>query len=172
MSYDRPIMFWWDGEAMHPAAPVFAKRCDEVFVIGQRYNLVEHQTRDADYHKQQFAWIREAWKSMPERFADQFPSPEHLRKKALIECGYYNETIVDAGTNAAALRVALVLRAIDDFAHVIVRGPAVVRRVAKSQSHRTMDRKEFAESKDAILDHIAALLEVDPQTLSRQRNSA
>lgn len=168
---DRPIMFWWDGEAMRPAAPVYAKRCDEAFVIGEKYNLVEHQERDGDYHKQQFAWIREAWKTMPERLADQFPTPEHLRKKALIECGFYHETIIDAGSNAAALRVAVILRAIDDFAHVVVRGKLVARREAKSQSRRAMDREEFAASKTAILDHIAALLEVDPATLARSRSA-
>lgn len=171
MTFVRPILFLWDGEAMQPAAPVFAKRCDEVFVIGQRYNLVEHEDRSDKTQGHQFAWIREAWQSLPERLAEQFPTPEHLRKRALIDCGFYDETIVDAGSNAAALRVAVIFKAIDDFAHVVVRGSLVVRRAAKSQSRRTMDRNEFAASKTAILDHIASLLEVDPATLARSRSA-
>lgn len=171
MTYGRPILFFWDGEVMRPATHHFANRCDEDFVIGLRYNLVEHEDRSDLTHKHQFAWIREAWKTLPEKIADQFPTPEHLRKKALIECGFYDETIIDAGSNPAALRVAMALRAIDDFAHVVVRGGIVVRRVAKSQSHRTMARDEFGRSKTAILDHIAALLEVDPKSLQSQRSA-
>ena len=74
--------------------------------------------------------------------------------------------IVDAGSNAAALRVASAFRSIDDFALVIVRGPAVVRRTAKSQSRRAMDAKTFQLSKTALLDTVAAMIGVTTDALT------
>jgi hypothetical protein len=166
-----PILYLWDGQAMRPAAPAFYRRCNEAFEAGKRYTLVEQEERSDQTHKHQFAWLREAWQSLPEKLTDQFPTPEHLRKKALIECGFYDETIIDVGTKTAALRVAVFLRTVDEFAHVVVREGLVVRRVAKSQSRRTMGKEEFARSKSAILDHIAALLEVDPERLRQAQST-
>lgn len=95
-----------------------------------------------------------------------------LRKRALIETGFYDQTVIDAGTNAAALRVAQYARGEDEYAVVSVRGPLVVVRKAKSQSRRAMDKAEWQASKTAVLEHVAALLDVDPATLERQREVA
>jgi hypothetical protein len=35
---------------------------------------------------------------LPERMAVDFPTPTHLRKRALIETGFYSETVLDVGT--------------------------------------------------------------------------
>lgn len=114
--------------------------------------------RSEKTHRHEFAWLREAWRNLPEKFADMYPSPEHLRKRALIEAGYYDEEIIDAGTNAAAIRVASYVRKHQDFAFVIVRGAHVFVRSAKSQSRRAMNKTEFQASKSAILDIVANML--------------
>lgn len=123
-------------------------------------------------HRHEFAWLHDAWMNLPEHLADQFPSKEHLRKRALIDAGFYNESIIDAGSNAAALRVAAFLRSKDDFALIIVRGPLVVERVAKSQSRRAMNKAEFQASKEAVLETVSAMIGVSPETLRHQPEAA
>ena len=45
-------------------------------------------------------------------------------------------------------------------------------RTAKSQSYRAMDREEFQASKSAILEIVAAMIEVTPATLKREAGTA
>ena len=160
-----PQPFTWDGEVMRPRRP---RAADREFVMGETYILERWEPRSTLSHNHEFAWLAEAWKNLPEPLADQFPTPEHLRKRALIDAGYYNESIIDAGTNAAALRVASYARSKDDFAYVVVRGALVVERVAKSQSRRAMNRKEFQESKTAILEIVSAMISVTPEELTKE----
>ena len=134
---------------------------------GEIVMLEPVEERSEATHRHEFAWLKEAWLNLPEHLADQFPSAEHLRKRALIMGGFYHETIVDAGTNAAALRVAAFAKGEDGFAHVVVRGPLVVVRKAKSQSRRSMDKHEFQASKTAILDVVSAMLGVEPRQLEK-----
>ena len=163
------IAFRWTGEAMTPLRP---KLADANFVIGEVYWLEEEKPRSETSHRHEFAWLKEAWLQLPEGFADELPTPEHLRKRALISAGYYHETIIDAGTNAAALRVASYVRSRDEFAHVVVRGPLVVERVAKSQSRRAMKAGEFQESKTKIMDIIAGMIGVAPASLEANAGRA
>jgi hypothetical protein len=162
---DRPQGFTWDGEAMLPRSPRLA---DKAYVVGENYLLVTHEERSSATHNHEFAWLKDAWLNLPENLADQYPTPEHLRKRALIDGGFYDETIVDAGTNAAALRVASAFRAREEFSLVIVRGPAVVIRTAKSQSRRSMNKLDFQASKTAILEVVSALIGVTPEQLKGQ----
>ena len=159
--------FTWNGEAMIPARP---KAADKEYVIGRRYWLDEVSERSWISHQQQFAWIGEAWANLPENLADLYPTPEHLRKRALIQAGFYTEAVIDAGSKAAALRMAAYARGEDEFAAVFVRGPLVIVRKAKSQrmhGHDRMDKAEFERSKTAILEVIAEMIGVDPKTLEK-----
>lgn len=165
MTPDRPQGFTWDGEAMIPRSPRLA---DKAYTVGEAYLLVPHEERSSASHSHEFAWLKDAWLNLPEALADQFPTPMHLRKRALIDGGFYDETIVDAGTNAAALRVASTFRSREEFSLVIVRGPAVVIRTAKSQSRRSMNKQEFQASKDAILEIVSAMIGVKPAELTGQ----
>ena len=120
-------------------------------------------------HNHEFAWLTEAWRNLPEGLAELYPSPEHLRKRALIQCGFYDETLVDAGTKAAAIRVAAAFRAREEFSLIAVRGPLVVIRTAKSQSRRAMDKKDFQTIKTQIMELIAGMLGVSVDELQRAR---
>lgn len=163
-----PIPCSWDGESFVPRRG-FQKLADRHYVVGENYTLSPCEDRSDISHRHEFAWLKTAWLSLPEKLAEHFPSPEHLRKRALIEAGFYDETIIDAGTNAAAIRVAIALRGIDDFAAVTVKGPMVVRRTAKSQSRRAMKKEEFQRSKTAIMEIIGGLIGVAPEALEQQR---
>lgn len=158
-----PVAFQWDGEVMKPLQP---KRADAFYAVGERYLMVPVCHRSDATHKHEFAWLREAWMNLPEALADQYPTSEHLRKRALIDAGFYDESITDAGTVAAAIRVAAAFRAIDDFSLVIVRGPYVIRRSAKSQSKRAMGAQEFQRSKTAIMEVIANMIGVETKELA------
>lgn len=160
-----PLAFEWTGEAMVPRAPRLA---DKFFVVGEVYRLAVHEERSIATHNHEFVWLHEAWKNLPESLAESYPSPEHLRKRALIDAGFFDEQIVDAGSNAAAIRVAGAFRSREEFALVIVRGPLVAIRTAKSQSRRAMGRAEFQRSKDAIIETVSALIGVTPETLVRE----
>jgi hypothetical protein len=162
----HPMIFDWDGEAMIPRHP---RRADQLFVVGQHYSLIEQEERSAATHNHEFAWLKEAWMNLPEALADLYPTQEHLRKRALIEAGFYDETIIDAGTSAAALRVASAIRAREEFSLVIVRGPAVVIRTAKSQSRRSMKKQEFQASKTAIMEVVADMIGTTATSLSQER---
>lgn len=165
MTPDRPQGFTWDGDAMVPRSP---KLADKAYCVGETYLLVPHEERSSAAHNHEFAWLKDAWLNLPENLADQFPTQEHLRKRALIDAGFYNETIVDAGSNAAAIRVAAAFRQIDDFSLVIVRGVHVIRRSAKSQSRRSMNKQEFQASKEAILEVVSNMIGVKPEALTGQ----
>lgn len=166
-----PLPFTWDGEAMQ-VRKGFQRQADQQFVIGEDYRLAPVEDRSDATHRHEFAWLREAWASLPEDVSDAYPSPDHLRKAALIQAGYYTETIVDAGSNAAALRVAAYMKGKDQFSHVVVRGPLAVERIARSQSRRTMDKAEFQASKTAIMEIVGAMIGVDADTLGRQQVAA
>lgn len=160
-----PIPMRWDGESLTPL-PSFARRADDYYVIGKVYRIVDLEDRSDVSHRHEFAWLREAWQNLPEQLQDEFPSPEHLRKRALIECGFYDQTIIDVGSKAGAMRVAQYARGEDEYAVAVVRGPIVVVRKAKSQSRRAMDKHEFQASKTAILEWVATLLGVTSEQLS------
>ena len=167
MSDAPPILFEWNGERMVPANSYWAKRCNEHFVVGLKYQLVEQQERSMKSHRHYFSCIKEAWDNLPEHLAEQYASPEHLRKKALIKAGYRNERSVVCDTPAQATKVAAFLMPIDEYAAVVVRGNVVYHLTAKSQSMKAMGKKEFGESKEAVLNAIAALIDVTPEELRR-----
>lgn len=169
MSAPPPMAFQWDGEAMVPRAP---RAADKAFVVGETYRLAVYEECSIATHNHEFAWLHEAWKNLPEALAESYPSPEHLRKRALIDAGFFDEQIVDAGSNAAAIRVAAAFRSREEFSLVIVRGPLVVIRTAKSQSRRAMPKGEFQRSKDAILETVSALIGVAPGALVREARRA
>lgn len=167
-----PIIFVWDGDAMVPRDRRFAFQCDKMFVVGEHYTLVQHEDRSAASHRHYFAAIKEAWENLPEVIGDRFASPEHLRKYALVKAGYRDERTHVAATKAEAQRLAAFVRPIDDFAIVTVSGLAVTVWTAKSQSVRAMGKKEFYESKEAVLRVIAELLGVDPNALKARATEA
>jgi hypothetical protein len=64
----------------------------------------EHRSKKS--HDHFHAHLDEAWKQLPHGISELYPSVDHLRKRALIDAGYYDEEIIDCGTNEAAIRVA------------------------------------------------------------------
>lgn len=173
MAHAPPLLWTWDAEAavMRPR-PAFIAEAKRVYVDGGIYRLGEIEHRSDVSHNHQFAWLNEAWKNLPEHYAQEFPSAEHLRKWALIQAGYYNETLIDVGSNAVAISVAKAMRSMDEFSQIVVRGDLVVRREAKSQKKSEMDKAEFQASKTAMMEIVAPMIGVTANELQANAGRA
>ena len=167
-----PIIFAWDGEAMKPATRFMATLADKNYVIGENYRLAPHQARSNASHNHYFASVEDAWRTLPEHLADDYPSSEHLRKKALIRAGFADERSVVCASKAEALRVAAFVRPLDDYAIVTVSKATVHVYTAKSQSMRAMGAAEFQASKEAVFTFLDSLLEIAPGITERTAGSA
>jgi hypothetical protein len=171
MSGPPPLPCRWDGEAFVPLAR-FAKTADEHFVIGEIYHLEEHKERSPASHRHYFAMIKEAWENLPQTEV-RWPTPEHLRKWALIKAGYYDEKQVVCATKAEALRwTPVLIAASGEYAVVVPRGPVVTIYTAKSQSMKAMGREAFQASKDAVLAIVADLISVEVSKLDERARAA
>jgi len=166
-----PIVYRWDGECMRPVGR-FAKVCDAQFVVGENYNLEVVQSRSMQSHRHYFACIAAAWDNLPEAHAGRWRTPEHLRKWALIRSGYCTEMQYAAKSRAEALRFAQFAAQMNEDAEVVATGATVCIRVAKSQSYRTMTRREFEDSKQAVFAVLADLIGVTPDALEANARSA
>jgi len=168
----NPLPFTWNGEAME-VRPGFQRQADQQFCVGESYRLAPIEDRSDISHNHEFAWLREAWASLPEALSGRFPNPAVLRKWALIQSGFCTVTDHVCQFKTEARRTAEILRAqTDDYAVVLIEGTVVRVLKAKSQSRKAMDKAEFQASKTAIMDVIAGLLDVDPEALVDLRAAA
>lgn len=155
----------WTGEAFAPRGNWSVARCHDTLEQGETVTLEVERIRSGASHRHQFAEIKELWATLPESLsgAPYAQNPETLRKHALIATGYADVSTVDAGSKAAAERVAAALEPLARRAHgyalVTVSGPLVRVYTPESQSYRAMGRDRFQESKDRVLNWISALVE-------------
>lgn len=163
----EPVNLIWNGEAFEPANQFWARKCDERFTVGERYALDEIHARSHASHAHYFATLHDIWLSLPERFAPQFPTSEHLRKYALIRTGFHTTVQHVCKSAAEAARLAAVIRPYDTYQLVTVNGPIVTVAHALSQDMRSMDKATFQRSKEAVLEWCADLIGVDPSELTR-----
>lgn len=164
-----PLTFRYEGEGnFAPASDYWARRADLAYVVGELYQMVPHEDRSQATHNHFFASIGNAWQNLPDAMLDEYPTAEHLRKKMLVKCGYADERSIVCASKAEAQRVAAFVKPIDEYAIVVVREAVVRVYTAQSQNTRAMGKKAFQESKQAVLDAIDALLEVDRGESARQ----
>jgi len=165
MSVASLLQYRWLGDKMVPLDRCLSLARQQ-FEDGEVYTL--QRGRSDKSHSHEFAWLHDAWQSLPEDIADEYPTIEHLRKRALIQAGFYDEEILDIGSKAGAERMYRREKARDDFALVILRGNYVVVRTAKSQSRRAMGGADFQASKTAIMEIIAGMISVAPDALAKE----
>lgn len=162
-----PVLFTWTDDGVMRPVGRFSAIADKVYVVGENYNLEIVPQRSGATHKHFFACLADAWANLTEAHAGRWHSPEHLRKWALVQAGFRNETTYIAQSKAEAMRFASFVRSQDEYAVVQTEGNMVAIYTAKSQSEKAMSRKEFQASKEAVLDVIARLLGVTPDELAR-----
>lgn len=165
----HPALFQFDGEIMVPLNLGLAKRQYEVNEV---YRLAPHEERSAKSHGHYFACIAESHRNLPEHLAERFPTPEHLRKWALIKAGYRDERSIVCASKAEALRVSAFIRPLDDFSVVRVSEAVVIVYTAKSQSVKAQGKAKFQQSKQAVLDIVSGMIDVPVETLRQNAGMA
>jgi hypothetical protein len=161
-----PILATWDGTTFTPLSR-FAKEADRQFIIGETYRIAIAEHRSQASHSHYFAAIHLAWLNLPESQAERFPTEEHLRKYALIKAGYRDERSIVCNSKAEAQRIAAFIKPMDEFAVVTTFEAVVTVWTAKSQSKAAMGKQVFQESKNRVLDVLASMIGVQPETLTR-----
>lgn len=155
--------FIWKDGMFVPDGARFASYCDEAFGEGEVVTFERHEERSTASHNHYFASIKTAWDNLPEG-DERFPTPDALRKWALIRGGYCTKTecVCDSPEQAAAV-AAFTGNA--EGVILVVRENVVVKYTAKSQSMKAMNKAEFQLSKTVVLDTIAELLAVKRRRL-------
>jgi hypothetical protein len=122
------------------------------------YRLIVSAERSAASHRHYMACVAEAWANLPEHLADEFATPDQLRRWALIRTGYCDVVKVVSSRKS--------MRRIDGYSVITVDAEGTMTiRTARSQSYAAMGKKEFQESKDAVLGYLAQLIETTPEAL-------
>ena len=154
---------------IHGGAIVPIGRHAEKLTEGEIVFVTIDRDRSDASHRHEFAWLRQAWENLPESLSGEpfAASPEHLRKYALIQCGYRDVREVVLGDDDEARRVlAFVRPMVDRYAIIAASGPVIRIYTARSQSRKAMGAKGFQESKTRIMDYIAGLLGVTAEDLA------
>lgn len=170
----RPVAFTWDEKAeVMRLAPRFRRVAREQFRDSEEYPMEVREHRSSKSHAFMFASINDAWDHLSDANKEILQTPEHLRKWALINVGWYDETLIDAGENEPgrkrAMQMAVFARRLDDFAEIKVikhEGSWFLRiREAKSQSRASMNKEDFEKSKRDVLDMLAGQIDVTRKQL-------
>ncbi len=162
-----PINLFWDGEAFRPANKFWAGKCDQRFIVGQGYVMDEVHQRSLASHAHYFAELHDLFQSLPEYMAEAMPSEDHFRKHALIRTGYRSTTHHYCKTPEEAERLEAAVRPYDTYQIVEREGCIVTVHHALSQDMKSMDKKTFEESKEAVLNWCHALVGSDRQAERR-----
>lgn len=166
-----PILFAWAGDAMVPVSR-FKKEADARFVVGERYRMDVIEERSVKAHAAYFATVSDAWRNLPEDQSDRFPSPDHLRRFALIKTGFANSREIVCATNNEAVRLAALVKSLDSYSLAAVSDRAVQIWTAESQSYRAMGKERFMASQAAVREFCASLIGVAPDDLEREAGRA
>jgi hypothetical protein len=163
-----PILFQYEGDGIfQPASSFHARSADKQYVVGEPYKLIEHHDRSDNTHRHYFASIKNGFDNLHISMLGEYPTAEHLRKKALIRTGYRDERSIVCASKAEAERVAAFIRPMDDYCVVVPLNCVVHVMTAKSQSVKAMGATEFQKSKEAVLNFIDDLLGVERGATAR-----
>lgn len=154
MTTPPPIIYAWDGEAMVPH-PRFSRLAEQSFTAGHAYRMIVQEQRSVASHRQYFAAVHSAWLNLPEHLQLAFPTEDHLRKYALIKAGFCTVRKVVGGRHVA----------VNGYAIICEEEGVTTIYEAKSQDYKSMSKAEFQDSKDKVIELLAAMVEVTPDQL-------
>lgn len=152
---------------MRPS-PRFVKLAQKQFEIGTEYPLEVHEQRSTAEHRHYFAAIREAWSNLNEDATERYPTPDHLRRWALIKAGWYRENTTVCDSFDHAMQLAAFIRKLDDFAVVIQKGNVVKIYIAKSQSYQEMSKEDFQQSSRDVLEILSGQIGISRKALENE----
>jgi hypothetical protein len=152
--------------------PLNAKLADEQYVVGETYRLAPYEERSLKSHSHFFAAVNDAWGNLPPEMADRFPSPDHLRKYALIKTGFCDKDEIVCASNDDSIKLAAFARSHDQYAVIQVSSNVVTIWTAESQKMRKMGNARFQDSKDCVLTELSRLIGVSTDDLKKNAKQA
>ncbi len=165
----RIIAGQWNGREFVPTDPDGRDWCRHNLRIWEKVSLTVAQARSEKTHRHHFAWLHDAWMSLPEEYQGQWwaASSEHLRKYALIKTGFFDCQMIAVDSAEEAMRWAMILRGFDSYCVLIPKNTVLMCLTAKSQKMSVMGKDQFQRSKTAVLNFVADLLGIYPEELVR-----
>lgn len=160
------IAFVWDGSAMIPLDR-FRGLARRQYRPGTEYALSVWRGRSDISHRHYFACLKQAWLNLPEEWAQEFPSPEYLRKWCLIREGYATHRQFACATPDDVRNAIDMIRDIDPYASIRVRDRVIDAWFAASQDHASMNHEKFQESKDRVFGRVAGMLGITVAELAK-----
>jgi len=135
-------------------------RVDDVFRVEQ----VDDPTGSSRRHWRYL--IDDAWKTLPEALADEFPEPEHLYQYAKIKAGHCTiEKILCANATAAGI-TAKTRKNRNPYSIVQRHGSVVtIYEPLPTGKGSGVSRKEFQQLKERVLKIVSEIIGVDVETL-------
>ena len=161
-----PIRCIFDGNAFTPDGQHWLGLAQKHFGAGEVIKLVQHEERSGASHNHYFACVADAHANLPDELAIQFPSPDHLRRFALISTGFCTSHILTLDTPEEARKVATFMVPLDDFGVISLKGCTVTKFVAQSQSKKSMNKAVFRASKEAVLGFLATMVGTTKEALT------
>jgi len=153
-----PQQFVWKAENS-VMVPIRRTLADKVYVDGETYRLAVEEERSMASHNHYFAAIADVHETLDDAMTLMLPTPEHLRKYALIKCGFYNCTFEVFDTPEDAAKFGYILSKTDPFCVVQIEGNCAQIFTAQSQSKSAMGALQFKESKRRVLEYVETLIE-------------
>lgn len=163
---DDPIEMFFDGEKFWPTDQ-YINRAIDLYPEGEVCRFVRQEEQSSKSRSHYFISLTDSWKNLPHGTSERFQNFEHFRKWCLISCGYCTVEEYAFATADDAARFVLNARRKDSYAVILVVGNTVQRFTAKSQSPRSMGKKEFEQSKQDVLDLAASMVGISTETLQQ-----
>ena len=161
-----PIRCVFDGKVFAPDGQHWLGLAQKHFGAGEVVKLVQHEERSGASHNHYFACVADAHANLPDELAIQFPSPDHLRRFALISTGYCNSHAITLDSVEEARKVYAFIKPIDQFSVVSLKGCVVTVFTAHSQSNRAANKALFRQQKEAVLGFLATMVGTTKEALT------
>lgn len=172
----RSFKHIWSGLHWDPA-PQYLRLMQRMHRPGDEVWLGEDKKeRSKSSHDALMAEIRDYWENLPEYLHMEFPSDEHLRKRALIVAGYCDMKDLVLESEASAERAAALIGSLEGSQYALVQAVGCVVRVYTARSMKMlkngggMDRRTFQEAKDRVLHLCANAIGLTSEELKRRRS--
>jgi hypothetical protein len=157
----------------------FSGECtDRSLEDGKVYRIKIDEQRYWPRHEWFMAFVREAWESLPDEEHNKYRNADHFRKRMLIAAGYATVQKMPMPSEEAATMMATYLgKLTDDYSIVTTAQNVVIVMTAKSQSLGDVGKptgmeneEEFKRSCNDVVECIARLYGITPDTIARYRN--
>ena len=160
-----PIEYIWSNGCWTPLR-YYQQRAAMEFGEGEVARLERIEQRSQASHNQYFAWVQDVFDHLPEGYRGRWPTPDDLRYWILTWTKFCTREEFTCATHAEAVRWARNLGG--KYHRVEVEGNTVVGYAAISQSRRSMSKRAFQESRNAVETACAQILGVDVGTARRE----